>query len=466
MSHGNSSHRVLPALEAWVLARILGNQPLNGELALVPPPLRTLAERLAEMPPDHRPPLLEGYSLRLADPGGFLKAIALADRDGPAPAAGSAPPGEVPTGDGDPRPAARLIRASTLTSRPIEGLWDGRVPLGMLSLFGGDPGLGKSFVTLDLASAVSRGAPAPHGDTPDDPGSVILMSAEDDPARVIVPRLQAAGADLAKIHILESIVISEGIEALPSLRTDMLTIEEAVRGVPDCRLIVVDPVSAYLDGIDDHKNAPLRGVLSPLKALAERLNVAVVLVTHLAKGGGANAKYRAIGSIAYVGAARAYSLFVRDPDDPTGRRVLMLHGKANLGPPPPGLAYVIEDRGDGPGVEWLAETIDKDADTILREIAEAEAQAGDRARSAVRRDCEDWLRQLLAVGPKGAEEVFAQGREAGYSQDQLQRAKVAIGAKSAKKSFGKGWAWTLGPAPSRTPGGDEGRTSGRRSQSS
>ena len=40
-------------------------------------------------------------------------------------------------------------------------LWPGRVPLGKLTLLIGDPGLGKSFVTLDIAARVSRGLPLP-----------------------------------------------------------------------------------------------------------------------------------------------------------------------------------------------------------------------------------------------------------------------------------------------------------------
>ncbi len=87
------------------------------------------------------------------------------------------------------------------------------------------------------------------------------MSAEDDPARTIVPRLTAAGADLAKIHILESVILANGSETLPSLRADIDAITAAAARLGDCRLIVIDPVSAYLKGVDDNRNAVLRGAL-------------------------------------------------------------------------------------------------------------------------------------------------------------------------------------------------------------
>ncbi len=165
----------------------------------------------------------------------------------------------------------RMTRALDLEPREIEWLWAGRVPLGMMTMFAGDPKLGKSFVTLAMAAALSRGVPLPSSDQPNRPGSTILMSAEDDPARTIVPRLTAAGADLAKVHILESVVRANGHEALPTLRADVDAIATAATRLGDCRLVVIDPVSAYLTGVDDNRNAALRGVLTPLNRLAERL---------------------------------------------------------------------------------------------------------------------------------------------------------------------------------------------------
>ena len=111
-------------------------------------------------------------------------------------------------------------------------------------------------------------------------------------------------------------------------------------------------------------------MLSPLKRLAERLGIAVLLVSHTNKAGGPNGKYRVQGSIAYVGACRANFLFVKDRDDPTGRRVLMLDNGCNLAPTVPTLAYRIEDRGDGPRVEWETE-----ADPITTEEALAAESA-------------------------------------------------------------------------------------------
>ena len=79
-----------------------------------------------------------------------------------------------------------LIRLAEVEPEPIRWLWPGRIALGKLTLLAGDPGLGKSLITIDLAARVSTGAAWP--DTPSEPnptGGVVLLSAEDDLADTI-----------------------------------------------------------------------------------------------------------------------------------------------------------------------------------------------------------------------------------------------------------------------------------------
>jgi hypothetical protein len=322
--------------------------------------------------------------------------------------------------------------------REVEWLWANRVPLGMITMFAGDPKLGKSFVTLALAAAVSRGLPMPQSDLPDRPASTILMSAEDDPARTIVPRLVAAGADLSRIHVIESIKLANGSDALPSLRADLDAISAAAARLGDCRLIVVDPVTAYLKGVDDNRNSALRGVLSPLKNLSERLRAAVVLVSHLTKTVSRSGKHRIIGSIAYLGACRASFLFVPDPHDPSGRRVLMFDNGGNAAPLAPTLAYTIEDScGRGPGVVWSDEPVAVTVEEALRPRAQTPGLHGDDPELS---DCEQWLRETLAQsgGRAPAAEIRRAGREAGFGWTTLHRARGRVGASARREGFGPG----------------------------
>ena len=342
-----------------------------------------------------------------------------------------------------------IVRLADVKPEPVAWLWPGRIALGKLTLIAGDPGLGKSFLTLDMASRVSTGAGWPDRRCESfAPGGVVLLSAEDGVADTIRPRLDAAGADVARIVALEAIR-SVGDNGRESARTfdlsrDLLALESAIRSVEDCRLVVIDPVTAYLGGVDSHKNAEIRGLLAPLGAIAERHRVAMVAVTHLNKSGGGPAIYRAMGSLAFAAAARAAWAVSKDKDDP--RRRLLLPIKNNIAPDTGGLAYRIEPLGvDGcPAVAWEPDPVNVSADDAL---------AGDRDEGGGRTerdDAADWLRDLLAPGPRPARDVERDARDAGYSIATVRRAKAAIGVVSRKPAFGGPWEWTL-PAEDAQP---------------
>ncbi len=344
-----------------------------------------------------------------------------------------------------------IVRLSEVQPEPVAWLWPGRFALGKLTLIAGDPGLGKSFLTLDIAARVSRGREWP--DAPGvatTPGGVVLLSAEDAIADTIRPRLDAAGADVARIVALEA-VSSVGDNGRESARTfdlsrDLPALEAAIGSVDGCRLVVIDPVTAYLGGVDSHKNAEIRGLLAPLGAIAERHRVAVVAVTHLNKSGGGPAIYRAMGSLAFAAAARAAWAVSKDKDDP--RRRLFLPIKNNIAPDTGGLAYRIEPRAEVGGVDgcpvvaWEPGPVNVSADDAL---ASDRDEGGGRTE---RDDAAGWLADLLAHGPRAARDVVRDASDAGYSIATVRRAKAAIGVVSRKPAFGGPWEWTL-PAPPR-----------------
>jgi RecA-family ATPase len=86
------------------------------------------------------------------------------------------------------RPAAATpVRASELQVRPVEWLWPGRVPLGGLTVLAGEPGLGKSLLSIWLASRLSRGELGTSS------GASLFLTAEDSREHTVLPRLVAAG---------------------------------------------------------------------------------------------------------------------------------------------------------------------------------------------------------------------------------------------------------------------------------
>ena len=318
----------------------------------------------------------------------------------------------------------------------VRWLWPKRIPLGKLTLLVGDPGLGKSLLTIDLASRVTRAAEFPDGSSCDI-GDVLFLSAEDDPADTIRPRLDAAGADVSRVHILEAVRVTLGdgtqTEKAFNLETDLAALEAALRRDSSIRLVVIDPISAYLGGVDSHSNAEVRGILAPLASLAARYGLAIVAVTHLRKSAGA-AIHRAIASIAFAAAARAVWAVAADPDDLTRR--LMLAVKQNLAPDRGGLAFRVEAPESSARVAWEPEAVLVDANQVLGPLENREE------RSALLR-ATTWLSELLQDGPLLVEKIKAEARGADIAWATVRRAKESLSVVAKKGDYQGAWYWQL-----------------------
>jgi hypothetical protein len=320
--------------------------------------------------------------------------------------------------------------------RPIDWLWPEKIARGKLTLFAGDPGLGKSLITVALTSAVSTGARWPVGGGNAPKGSVIMLSDEDALDDTVRPRLDAASADCSKVHALKMIHETnedgEIVSRSFSLSKDVERLGATIEKLGDTALIAIDPISAYLGGTDSHKNADVRALLSPLSDLAEKHNVAIVMVTHLNKGSGA-AIYRAIGSIAFAASARSSWVVTKDKDDRSRR--LVLPAKNNLGNDETGMAYRVDTADNqAPVVMWEPNPVEVDVDQAL-------SHDSDDFRTE-RCDAKEWLEAELYNGPVPTKDLQIRAREAGHSWSTVKRAKNDIGVKARKCGFNKGrWVW-------------------------
>jgi hypothetical protein len=119
-----------------------------------------------------------------------------------------------------PHPDRRLIVTpfSSIEPEPVTWVWEGRIPLGSLTNYVGAPNVGKSTHAFDLAAKGSRGELS--GDLSGEPISSLILSYEDHAAYTIRPRLQAAGADLSRVH---------QIRATQDGRPDLLSLPDDLR---------------------------------------------------------------------------------------------------------------------------------------------------------------------------------------------------------------------------------------------
>ena len=343
--------------------------------------------------------------------------------------------------------------ASEVEPQPIEWLWPGRIARGKHTCIAGEPGTGKSQLSIFLAATTSLGGAWPCGEGHAPRGSVIILSAEDGEADTIVPHLHAAGADCGRVHLATAVRTEDGERRRGfNLQADLLLLEKKIAEIGDVLAVVVDPISSYLGRADSHKNAEVRGVLEPLSEMAERLRVAIVSITHFSKanvGPATKALHKFIGSIAFVGAPRTAFAVMEDAND--RERRLFLHAKNNLAEPPQGLAFRLEQTVIGPSrnivtsrVKWESEPVTITANEALS--AASESKNGHTALE----EAKSFLRAILSAGPMPAKEVCSEAEDAAIASATLRRAKEELGIKPRRVALaGAGlaengrWMWEL-----------------------
>src|SRR5207249_21014 len=119
----------------------------------------------------------------------------------PSPAESSPAVARSPDRATDPTAGLHAIRMSEVQPLPLDWLWPGWVPLGKLTLLDGDPGQAKSLVLVDLAARVSSGRAMPD-QSPGIESDVTFLAPEDGLGDTLLPRLQAAGANLNRVHVI------------------------------------------------------------------------------------------------------------------------------------------------------------------------------------------------------------------------------------------------------------------------
>jgi hypothetical protein len=348
------------------------------------------------------------------------------------------------------------ILLSSVEPEEVEWLWPSWLALGKLALVDGDPGLGKSAMTLDLAARVSAGKAFPDGAECEAAG-VVLLSAEDGLADTIRPRLDAAGADASRIVALATVPDENGHERLLSIPEDIALIEKGIERV-DASLVIVDPLMAFLSGeTNSHRDQDVRRALAPLAGLAERTGACVLVVRHLNKAPGNNPLYRGGGSIGIIGAARMAFVLGKDPKD-ENRRVLA-STKNNLAKLPKSLMFTLEEaESSAVRVNWLGES-EVSAHQLLATPREEE-------HADARSEAVEFLNDVLADGAVPASEIIADAEDAGISEKTLRRAKKLLGvityreSETGKRGAGR-WLWKLPVADLVTEAQQDGHTGPR-----
>jgi hypothetical protein len=349
-------------------------------------------------------------------------------------------------------------------------IWESVIPRGAMTLLTGESAIGKSFLMLDVAARVTRGQ---HGlqDLPRGlsanvpPGEVLLLAEANDLEDMIRPRLFAAGADLARVHIVTGIrrrdegavakdvgrdgEVSPRRSSRPELDRDLSLIEDQLRRLQqqglDVQLVIIDPIRCFT-GFGNQSVVQREVTAMELAGLAQRWNVAVVAISEDSSVSTANGRLKPINA-ALAERARAVWNVTRDPADPDRR--LLLAVKTSLCATPPGRAFAIQ----GGAVAW-------EPAPVLFSAAQFAARVKAQKRGGADPDLAEreltwafvWLAMQLADGPVPVATLRKDARDCNVTTAMLHRAFFQLNCQVKQEYGNRAWNWAL-PTGQPSPAG-------------
>ena len=338
--------------------------------------------------------------------------------------------------------APMLTQLSTVEREAVERLdGEGRLMIGKTTIMLGDPGVGKTFLSLSIAANITRGLPPiPVQLSPESrsrpPANVLALIGEDGLGDTIRARFEDAGGDAERFWAVTGIMeTSTDARTAPKERDlDLMNhdeIEDAVQQTQPL-LVIVDPLTHFFGaGSDANKGTDVRANLRGVVKLAERYRFALLIVHHMNKSAGGKAIYRGVGSIDFAAFARSMLIAAEHEGAPA-----LAQSKTNLGPKAPTLTYRINTGR----LEWTGKS-DVTADQLTGPPP-SQHQAPARATAA------DWLESKLSAGPLPVETIKRLADVEGIASWRTinaAKADVDVGSRLRYEDDGttRYWEWFL-----------------------
>ena len=340
-----------------------------------------------------------------------------------------------------PNRLVRVIPFAGLTPEPVRWLWDGRLSMSSLSLLAGRENIGKSTLAAWLAARVTRGEL--DGEWAGVPKGVLFVAPEDDLLMTLLPRFLVAGGDNARAGLLKVQLTDVDVETEVTLPLDIPAIEAEIERL-DVGLVILDPLTSRLGGLDTYVDAQVRQALEPTKALSERTGVHTMGLIHPNKNTEADALNAVMGSRAFVAMARQVAICCASANDPTQRFYGIAKNNVGAHNAKPTRTYRVVG-------EWLESAKDHygriewgdDSPVDIGVLAQGSTEERNERAETI-----EWLAYFLTVeGDAYREAVFKEGiTKQKFSKASIYAAAKALKVAHVKEGFQGRVRWHL-PAP-------------------
>jgi biotin operon repressor len=294
------------------------------------------------------------------------------------------------------------VHASELAARaaPLSWLIPGLLMHGSANILGGTTKIGKSFVALDVCTAVASGTPWAGCFEVPAKAPVTLFAAED-PEAVVDFRLRAlarargfALAELPLEVIVEPVRLPEGIDRVAA------NLERSRPG-----LLLFDPL-IRLHRADENSAAEMSVILDGLRSVAREFRTAVLLVHHTRKapaGSSVGAALRGSSDLAAFGDSNLYLRQLSNDDT----LELKIEHRAAARPPPVRIQLRTGEAGGQPTARFEILAQGESADPLADKILAVLAAAGGPVSSSALREQLGVRNQTIT---RVLQDLLAQGR--------------------------------------------------------
>jgi putative DNA primase/helicase len=327
-----------------------------------------------------------------------------------------------------------------LKTPKVRWLWPRYVRAAGLVLVTGRTGIGKSTFLARLAAQVT-GGPAIGGGKPQEPQNALWLSIEDDLALEVGPKLDAAGADRARV--IHPLCDAEG-HAATRLRFpgDLGRLADVIRE-HQAKAVFIEPIDSFLaDGLNVNDMAHVRGVLDPLTSMARQLSTLVVFTHHMRKDQAGHVLSRVSGSAAW---SQCPSTVIALHDHAEGGELGILRVEKSRGvKQPSSWTFTLEDAGHAPLFKLL--------DQVAANAEELPEQQERIAERKSRAEIEAFVLAAVKNGPVQASEVLKEADRLRIHPRNIQRARSRLGIDCKQRSGGAGNDWWFIPTEAHKNG--------------